>query len=363
MIGHCTGVLRWTTAAILGVMLTALPLSARAGEPEGIRLTLDAPPECLAERDLAAQVDALGAHWRLARSDERARAFEVTIAPERDSYTARLIVRDLVGETTERTVMSPRCSDAAKSVALLVALALDEAEIAHADPAREERLASPGQPFWPAPAEDDAPTGGVRVIRGRAGRQGSGGLVLTGIYGRSLYGGSMDVAGARTYAAARVSGSTRIGASLAFASETERSVVAGNTLYESSGWTGRAGAIVGWGAPWNDTVIGFLGEGGVALGQQSGRASRDLASVGRECSTAGTSSIASIEGRCFDTGHSAPSSVRSLSPFAAMSLVLQIPWKAPVRPVAGFTTTAVFGGERVAVMSVTGDLGFVWQAW
>ena len=353
MIGHRTAVLRWTTAALIALVLAAVPLSARAGEPEGIRLTLDAPPECLVEHDLVAEVEALGVHPRVARDDERARTFAVTIAPDRDHYTARLVVHDLVGERTERSVASPRCSDAAKSVALLIALALDESAVTDADPVEPPAL-------WPAPAADDAPTGGVRVIRaGPPGRKGSGGIAVTGLYGRSLPpDGGMHVAAVRTYAAARVSGNTRVGASLAYSSDTQREAIGNDTFYESSGWSGRAGAIIGWGAPWNDMVVGFVGEAGLAAGRQSGIASPSQAVPGVV-----RSSEACLGNQCFDTGRSVRSSIFFVAPFASASLVLQIPWKAPIRPIAGLTTTWIFGSERVTTMSFTGDVGLVWQAW
>jgi hypothetical protein len=360
MAGHCTVMLR---AASLGILLTAVPTLAHARETsdEAIRLTLDAPPSCLVEADLVGHVAALGGHMRTPTERERARTFAVTVArePDRDRFTARLVVHDLVGQTTERTVTTTRCAEAARSVALLVALALDtETEMPRdtdASATDEEPAAAPTLSFWPAPASDDSPTGGMRITRPRHGRRGSGGLVVTGMYGRSpVPGGGMHVSGVRAYGAMRVASGMRVGASLAVASETQREVIEGSTYYESSGWSARAGAIVGWGAPWSDVVVGFVGEAGIATGKQTGIASP---------AGIGVTSSACSATRCFDTDRSARSSVRSWSPFAAGSLVLQIPWKAAIRPVAGFTTTATFGSERVASVSVTGDVGFVWQAW
>jgi len=319
---------------------------ARASEPEPIRLTVEAPPACLVADDLLAEVERLGAHARIAREDERARRFVVTVAPDGERYSARLVVHDLVGRTTERSVTSPRCDESAKSVVLLMALALDEGGTTRAAPSSGADSPALSPAVWPAPATDDTAATGMRVVR--RGRQGSGGLVVTGVAGRSPYPqGGMHVAGIRAYAAARVAGGTRVGASLAFLRETERDVYTDSAHYASDGWSGRAGAVIGWGAPWNDTVAGFLGEAGVAAGQQSGKA------------TPGGSSWWC----CYDTSRATDSSVRFVSPFVALSLVLQVPWKAAVRPVAGFTTTAVFGSERVATVSYTGELGVVWQAW
>jgi hypothetical protein len=347
MFNHLSRARRSALAALLVFAILALPARARAAEPEAIRLTLDAPPACLVERDLLAQVDALGARARIARDNERARTFEVTITRDAaERYTARFVVHDLVGQQTERTITSPRCADAARSVSLLVAIALDEADATPAAP--QGAIGSPSSPaFWPAPANGDTPTAGMRIVR--AGRQGSGGLVVTGLYGRSAVPvEGMHVAGARAYAAARVSGGTRVGGSLTLTSDTQREVTDDNSDTRSNGWSGRVGAIIGWGAPWNDTVVGFLGEAGVAGGGRSGTVRSTRTAAG---------------GWTYYDDRGARTSTRFVSPFATASLVLQLPWKAPIRPVAGLSTTAVFGDSSVATLSFTGDLGFVWQAW
>lgn len=344
-------------ALLVSMIALTIPSSARAGEPEGIHLTVDAPPRCVAKEALVAQIEALGAHSRIARRDEWVRAFAVMIAPEGERYRARLVVRDRTGDSTERTVVGRDCNEAAKSAALLVALALDDAEApptepADAPPPSSGTPRSPGPLFWPAPASDDSPTGGVQILRLPRHRRGSGGVVASA----SLGAGNGVRNGARVYGAARISESTRIGASVALSSLQGRENFADRTLYQTNGWLGRAGAIIGWGAPWNDAVVGFVGEVGLAVTRVHGTASPQMGA-----SQWSSSSLCSSE--CFDTARRTSTSSVSVTPYVAPSLVLQIPWKASLRPVLGVTTLAVLGSGQAFTMAVMGDVGLVWQAW
>jgi hypothetical protein len=144
-------------------------------------------------------------------------------------------VRDLTGEATERTVTSPRCADAAKSAALLVALSLDDAVVTREEAPPTPALTPASLTFWPAPAADAVPR--------PSGRQGSGGLVLAGIVGPQNR-------GVRAIAAGRISSGTRIGGSLTVATATDQRSTAGHVSLESRGWVSRVGGIIGWGAPW-----------------------------------------------------------------------------------------------------------------
>lgn len=332
------GNVRSAALALLIATFFALTRTANAGE--SIRLVVTAPPSCAVESDVVSEIETLGGRPRDAADDERARTFAVTIAPSSDGYTAHLVITDLLGQTSERVVSHPACPGAAKSAALLIALALDE-DVTTITPTP----ATP--PFWPAPA--DAP-------RTDLPRRGSGGVVVSGLMGGSpLPQLGMNVVGVRAYAAARVSRGMRLGAALAFTSETDRLFTDDHAQWRSNGWAGRAGAVIGWGAPWNDSVVGFVGEAGVAVGRQTGESARADRNVAIAPCT--------LAGLCFDEAHAVAKSIVFVSPYAATSLVLQVPWRAPVRPIAAFTSTLRAGGAEAVMADLSAELGVVWQAW
>jgi hypothetical protein len=151
----------------------------------------------------------------------------------------------------------------------------------------------------------------------------------------------------RAYAAWRV-GRTRFGATLAVEQEDNVSLSSPRQYgsVRGSGPSGRLGGVVGWGAPWNDLVIGFLGEGGLALGEVSGSArSRPPAALVRE--SEGTLSV----------------TTSYVSAYAGAWMILQVPWRLPVRPVAGLGVVWVPNVPDPAPVLLMADLGFVWQAW
>src|SRR5262249_24933297 len=120
---------------------------------------------------------------------------------------------------------------------------------------------------------------------------------------------------------------------------------------------GRLGAIIGWGAPWNDVVPGFLAEAGVAAGELRG-----TGQDGMPCTAGAPMTVisASGEGRCYGAKNDA--TTRDMSPCLGWWLLLQVPWKFPVRPVAGFGTLWTMGSP-VGTLDLVFDGGVVWQAW
>jgi hypothetical protein len=317
------------TAVIVALAGLAIPTTAFAGESreEAIRLVVDAPPECLTEDQLVVEVGRLGGHVRRADEGERARRFDVTIGAERDHFAARLTVRDLVGRETVRSVENATCADAGRSAMLLVSLALDE------EPETEPPLRE-AEPFrWPEPAISDAPAGAAHP---RQPPSGSGGVAISGMYGFRNGRPGTEVYGARTYAAWRL-GVTRLGTTMAIQRD-EDSLPGTSQPASRRGMSGRAGGIIGWGAPWNDSIVGFIGEVGVAAGEMETRESWHGPTTTTE---------------------------RFTRPYAGAWLIFQLPWKQAVRPVIGLGTVWTPMGHDYYDLPVifAGDLGIVWQAW
>lgn len=321
---------------VLAIVMVVVPRSALAADgSERIRLVVDAPTGCFSEDELVAETERIGGRWQVADEGERARRFVVTITDEGDHFTARLLVRDLVGRETVRSVESATCVDAGRSASLLVSLALDD------EPEEPPPRADTSFP-WPAPTPADA----VRKVR-----VGSGGIVVSGFLG--LHGGNDPMAqpiqrstsvgwsagyGARVYAAWRV-GWTRLGASGAVQFD------AGDSR-KNPGVSGRVGGIVGWGAPWDDSVVGFVGDVGLAAGRAEWQEEILEESP--------------IDGMVGSTGRSVDRRKKYVSPYVGASLVFQVPWKYSVRPVFGLGLYYAMIGD---VPAVTCDAGVVWQAW
>ena len=195
---------------------------------------------------------------------------------------------------------------------------------------------------WPRAKEPPPPP--AKPVR--EGPRGSGGIAISAVRGTRNGRGDTPIAGAHVSAAWRF-GHTRLGATIAVEHDTD--LLLSDKYVHSvlgSGPSGRLGGIVGWGAPWNDTFIGFLGEAGVAAGVASGRsARRDVP----DCPPCG------IPGQSITTTYA--------SPYGGAWLILQIPWRLPVRPIAGLGLLWTPNVPDPAPVSILGELGVVWQAW
>lgn len=346
-------------ALAVGLGLTGLSPLAAADQGERVTLVTHAPARCLTTEVLVRQIRALGGALRPADEDEDepARRIEITIAREAWGYDVLLALRDRVGQVTERRVRASDCAAAAKAASLLVVLTLDEAPPA---PAQEEpdapiapapSLPEPGASFWPAPVADDGGTTGMTVRRVKVGRLGSGGLLLSGAYGISD--DLQEDASARLVAVARVVSTTRIGLGLGVEHEF-RDVKRDGLRYDTAGWSGRASGVIAWGAPWDDFPIGFLGEVGVAAGEQHGTAYQRRSSTERTC----------FGEFCFEDGPGRRTSSTFVSPFFSWAMLFQLPFKwSPVRPVAGLSGGWTPLAPHGAVMTFGATLGVAWQAW
>ncbi len=310
------------SAFVLAFVMLAIPSRAwAAAGGEAIRLVVDAPNGCLTEGELVDEVERLGTRLRVAEEGERARRFDVRIVPEGDHVVARLTVRDLVGRETVRSVENATCAEAGRSASLLVSLAVDE----------ESEKIPPGPPEerpyrWPQPVtrEVDAP------VAPPATRIGSGGIAVSAFRGWGNGRPGATLYGAKTYAAWRY-GLTRIGGTVAFQRDDD-------TVMNTRATSGRLGAVIGWGAPWSDAIVGFLGEAGATTGAA-------------ETIELGSSRIRTV-------------TTRYAAPYAAASLVLQLPWQYTVRPVVGLGAVWSPGGYASRLdVAFAADMGVVWQAW
>ncbi|HSO36194.1 MAG TPA: hypothetical protein VLT33_26890 [Labilithrix sp.] len=345
-------------ALAIGLTLTSLAPLVSADEGERVMLVTHAPARCLTTEVLVRQIRALGAALRPANEDEPARRIEITIAKEAWGYDVLLALRDRAGQVTERRVKASDCAAAARAASLLVVLALDAAPPGPApeEPEEPPPAPPPGEPgaaFWPAPVADDGGTTGMTVRRVKVSRLGSGGLLLSGTYGFSS--DLQEDASARLVGVARVVSTTRIGLGLGVDHEL-RDVRRDGLRYDMAGWSGRASGVIAWGAPWDDFPIGFLGEVGVAAGEQHGTAYQRRALPDSWYFPCG--------GECLIDGRGRPTSATFVSPFFSWAMLFQLPFKwSPVRPVAGLTGSWTPLEPHGSVTTFGATLGMAWQAW
>jgi hypothetical protein len=322
---------------------------ARAAELEPVRFELASPPGCVDEAALRADVSALGGHFRDANLDDRARRFriDVSILPTKE-VSARLTVEDLAFRPHVREAHGSDCAEVSRSLALFVATALDERDEAPANDGPAPVSAAPR--IWPAPAPGaDATEPAPRV--------GAGGIAAT-VFASGLTSATSSE-GIRIHGVARVVGTTRFGLAAAAARESWGNL-GPHTLERADGTSTRAGAVVGWGAPWNDNVVGFTAEAGVEWGEHRGTTTPVVAdsqpATGSYCTGSRCMSFDSTRTR--DKGWS------FVSPYVASQLVFQVPLKKlPIRPIAalgGLWVPIAAGGASFAT---TIEGGLAWQAW
>jgi hypothetical protein len=232
------------------------------------------------------------------------------------------------------------CSPHFQSVIAVVAITMLLPTRAHAEELEEQVVVAPEEIVrgpvvdpsmrprpWPRGRDVPPPP-----ERAREGPRGSGGVAVLAVRGTRNGRGDLPITGAHVNAAWRF-GHTRFGASLAVQRDTGL-LLTPKYAHEvhGSGPSTRLGGTIGWGAPWNDSFIGFVGEVGVAAGIASGTARRTI-----------TTTYA--------------------SPYGGAWLMLQVPWRLPVRPVAGLGMVWMPMIPDSLPVSILGELGFAWHAW
>jgi hypothetical protein len=131
---------------------------------EPIRLSYRAPPECLDQQGLEADVRRRARAARFVDDDSSTRRFVIEIERIGARFVGRVRVTPQEGAEGERRFEDADCGEVARSLALVVALAVDPdaetGEIPGGEPATEpetEPPADPAAPEQPAGAKSDSP--------------------------------------------------------------------------------------------------------------------------------------------------------------------------------------------------------------
>jgi hypothetical protein len=329
------------TAVVLGLFTT--PRAAAAGLEE-IDLQLRADPKCVERAVFTKLVASYGGSF--ADVPVARRTFDVSV-DQGERIVGRLVIRDAEGVVDIRVVAAQTCDEVSRLLALLVAMALE----GEPKPAPQAQTAE--RPWYYLLPKGEEEPDALPPTTKKPGRQGSGGLAVDAFYGARL--GMHDQAqqrGVHVYGAELAGRSIRLGIAGAFALE-ENQMWSGRFERRTEGPSLRLGGMLGWGAPWNDTVAGFRVELGAMAGMHRGT------TVAKACTPDGQS--------CgpFPAGprEQATGWAHYVTPYVSWSLVLQIPLRMPVRPIAGVTGMLAGGppGEVRFFSSV--DVGLVWQAW
>jgi hypothetical protein len=337
--------------------LVLSPRAVLADGPERVVFSYSAPPDCPAEADFAARVEAMGAHIARASAGERARHFEVLIARTGAGFSGTLTVVAPGGGAHVRSVQCGRCESVAQALALVTAMSLADGphEREGAQDAGGPRAEAPAAP---SPGQERPPDPPLTNADGDA----SGGLAVLASWN------SWTPSGVGVMAVA--SGGTHLGvaASLSSVSLQDAQHPSGQqaTLGIGQGLAMRLGAVASWGAPWaTDEAFGFVLQAGLRASRLQG-AKWNLSTSGQDCesqwSGGGVGFPSAPDAEC-RSGPGAPTTWLSLSPYLAGSIVVQIAPTAPVRPFVG--ATFVWSGNDVGDSGtyLTLDAGLSWRAW
>lgn len=131
-----------TQGAIIALGIASVAGSAQA-QVEPIRLTYNAPAECSSENEFLQQVTSRTARARRAVSNERARAFVVTIVFQEGKIHGQLEITGLDGAISTREMTGDTCGEVVSALALTTALSIDP--LAAVTPASGPEGASPSQ--------------------------------------------------------------------------------------------------------------------------------------------------------------------------------------------------------------------------
>ena len=282
--GHC-GIVKaphLPRGLVLASAFVLAPRVSLAAAPERVVFSYSAPPECPAQADFAARVEAMGGHIVRASPGERARHFDVLVAMTATGFSGTLTVAAPGGGAHMRSVQGERCESVAQALALVTAMSLadgphearDAVVAAAPAPRAGARAALPAPPPAGERPADPPPT--------NADGDASGGLAVQASWGNDI---AWTPSGVGIMAVA--AGGTHLGgaASLSAVSlEDVRHPSGGQaTLGTGNGLALRLGAVASWGAPWStDETWGFVLQAGVRASRLQGT-KWNLSPSGQDC--------------------------------------------------------------------------------
>jgi len=329
-----------SVVVLMGMLLG--PRVAHAADVEAIHFGYAAPPGCPAETELLSMASDMGGVFRLAAPEEAARTLAAVIERTDHGFSGSLSVRSIAGDERVRTVTCGRCESAVRALALIMAMALEDAE---PTPSAEEPAPPPAErprteagPSHAAPAAEPDDSGGIAAM-----------ALWTGFSWTPTGAGVMAVS----------PGTTRVGGVVAVTTESvdepRYQVSPSELLALGQSRSARLGALAAWGAPWShDDWFGFTAEGGLRGGVVHGAV----------CPTAPYPS----DTECTSSGNPrapapTPRTWRFLSPYVAGTLALQVLPRLPVRPFLALTF--LLGGDYRGSTSGTLslDAGIAWRSW
>jgi hypothetical protein len=324
--------------AIFTALIVLLAFHARAASAEenrSIEIAYLAEGSCPDENAFRSYMETYGLDASAAPTrfftvllqDNRALAGSETARGGGKSFAGKVIWVAGVGRTVSRTIAGNTCEGVARALALLVAFAID----------------TPVEINEPVGAKADPPNGGDRSVppAPAAPVTQGGGFTVAPFFGRSVSGRSVGI---RTLAARNIGG-TSVGGTLALQSDDIDCVDGYGVTTVVSGYSGRVGVFSAWGAPWDDSVAGFMLEAGVTGGSARGSVTRtDLS-------------------RPWGSTHTASMATQFVNPYAGVSLTFQIPLDWRVRPFAGTSILWTPGFYVGSTFTFDGEVGLRWAAW
>jgi hypothetical protein len=170
--------------AAMPLVWAPLFVSASASaEEEAVRVAYVAPASCPDEQVFVARVRARTEHGRFADPGELARTFEVHLAePEHnEGLSGQIEFIDVDGSSARRSVTGATCDEVASSLALIMALSIDDRV---AQTASREREPSPSPP----PAAVSAPTKETAPVLAASGTTRKGPLEPKSLHWRWQFG-------------------------------------------------------------------------------------------------------------------------------------------------------------------------------
>jgi hypothetical protein len=135
--------------------LWALAVTLAAGAAQGgdrsVRLEYHAPAGCPSDAAFRSEVERRLDHARLAERSELARTYRIELTADDDRFVAHLELTDADGARASRELTAPTCDEAARAMALVAALAIEERVV------KEEQAQRAKPPPAPAPTPSPEP--------------------------------------------------------------------------------------------------------------------------------------------------------------------------------------------------------------